>query len=608
MNNKKRIILVVGLLVILGAGPTASQAQVIDPELQSTLDLLSSDDPVDVLVLLSDQVDIKKLKESNSNKSRSEFRTVLINALKTKKEKSQKTIKDLLKGKAIKVTSLWIVNGLAVTATKSDILKLADQPGIETIRLDGVIVQSDAASAYSSVYTGTPEWNLTAIRAPQLWDLGYTGAGRVVAVMDTGVDAHHDDLAARWRGGSNSWYDPHGEHATPYDRDGHGTRVTGVMVGGDATGTTIGVAPGAQWIAVKMFDDDGYAAYSDIHLGFQWLLDPDGDPRTDDTPDVINNSWGYGQQANTCLSEFQPDIQVLKAAEVAVVFAAGNGGPSPSTSESPANSPESFAVGATDDTGAIAAGSSRGPSACDGAVYPEVVAPGVGIKTADLTFGGVFPTEYIYVSGTSIAAPQVAAAMVLLRDAFPWAGVADLEAALQDTALDLGAAGPDNDSGYGQIDVVQSYDQLDRTLPVCTDTDGDGYYLEAACGPVQDCNDGDATIHLGAAEIKHDTIDQDCNGFDLTIDILGAVYAASNGQLSVAAASDLGKDAALELVGYGPMSWSRKKARWSISVGNVATNPGTVTVAGVEGNTTMATTVDTSSSSGGGGGGKSKKK
>jgi serine protease AprX len=608
MNNKMLTILVVGLLVALGAGPAVSHAQVIDPELQSTLDQLSPDDPVDVLVILTDQVDIKKVKDQNSGKPKSEVRSALVTALKAKKDKTQKAIKDLLKGKAIKVESLWIINGLAVTATKAVIMDLAGQPGIESIRLDGVIVQSDAVSAYSGTFTGTPEWNLNAIGAPALWGMGYAGAGRVVAIMDTGVDVNHDDLAPRWRGGANSWYDPNGEHAAPYDSDGHGTRVMGVLVGGDATGTAIGVAPEAQWIAVKMFDDGGAAAYSVIHLGFQWLLDPDGNPQTDDMPDVINNSWGYSQKVDTCFAEFQPDIQVLKAAEIAVVFAAGNNGPNRSTSESPANYAESFAVGAADETLAIASTSSRGPSACVGTLYPEVVAPGVGIKTDNTTYGGAFPTEYTVVSGTSIAAPHISGAIALLLDAFPWAGVSDLEAALKDGAVDLGAGGPDNDSGYGLIDLVQSYHQLEQSLPVCTDADGDGYYAEAGCGAVQDCDDADGTVYPGATETKHDGIDQDCNGFDLTIDITSAIY-SSDGKLSVEATSDLGQSAALNLAGYGSMSWNRKQSRWSISVRNVSQNPGSVTVAGSEGETTAPTTVDTGSGGGGkGGGGKGKNK
>jgi serine protease AprX len=597
-----------GLLVTLATLPPVAQAQVIDPELQATLDQLAPDDPVDVLVILTDQVDIKNVKDKNKDKTKSALRTALITELKDKKDKTQKAIKDLLKGKAIKVTSLWIINGLAVTAAKSVILDLAGEPGVESIRLDGVIVLSAAISANSGSPAGTPEWNLDIIRAPELWNLGFAGQGMVVAIMDTGVDADHDDLAPRWRGGSNSWYDPNGEHATPYDPDGHGTQVMGVMVGGDATGTAIGVAPEAQWIAVKMFSDAGSAAYSVIHLGFQWLLDPDDNAQTNDTPDVINNSWGYGQRVNACFTEFQPDIQVLKTAEVAVVSAAGNNGPGASTSESPANYAESFAVGAVDDILDIAPDSSRGPSACDGTPYPEVVAPGVGIKTDNTTYGGAFPTEYTYVRGTSAAAPHVSAAMALLLSAFPWASVSDLEAALKDTALDLGAAGADNDSGYGFIDLVESYHRLEQTLPQCTDADSDRYYVEAVCGAVQDCDDTDGSVYPGAPEIKHDGIDQDCNGYDLTIDITSAVYAAADGKLSVEATSDLGQNATLGLAGYGSMSWSKKNGSWYISVRNVAQDPGSVTVGGPEGDTTGPTTVDSGSSGGGGGGGKGRNK
>ena len=209
------------------------------------------------------------------------------------------------------------------------------------------------------------QWNLNSIRGPELWNLGYTGAGVVVANMDTGVDANHPDLAGKWRGGSNSWYDPNGEHDTPYDADGHGTRVMGIIVGGDNGGSAIGVAPDSTWIAVKIFNDKGQASYSAVHEGFQWLLDPDGDPDTDDSPDVVNNSWGLDESLNECVTEFEADVQALRTSGIAVVFSAGNSGPYPSSSLSPANYPESFAVGAVDETMTIAPFSSRGPSACD---------------------------------------------------------------------------------------------------------------------------------------------------------------------------------------------------------------------------------------------------
>lgn len=88
------------------------------------------------------------------------------------------------------------------------------------------------------------------------------------------MDALHPDLAASWRSGPNSWFDPNGEHSTPYDANGHGTQTMSLMAGGDFGGTAIGVAPGAWWIAVKIFNDADVASLSVIHQGFQWLLDP----------------------------------------------------------------------------------------------------------------------------------------------------------------------------------------------------------------------------------------------------------------------------------------------------------------------------------------------
>ncbi len=180
--------------------------------------------------------------------------------------------------------------------------------------------------------TGSTFWNLDDIRAPDLWALGYIGQGIVVANMDSGVDINHPDLASTWRGGSNSWHDVHGQHpTTPFDAagptTGHGTRSMGLMVAGDASGFALGVAPGARWIAVKVWDDAGNALISDFTLGFQWLLDPDGNPSTDDVPHVINNSWGFDQQAGSCDTVFQADIQALQAAGIAVVFSAETAAP-----------------------------------------------------------------------------------------------------------------------------------------------------------------------------------------------------------------------------------------------------------------------------------------
>lgn len=428
-----------------------SQAAVIAPELAAELTLRAPQDEIAVIVSLSDKVDRRLFKLAD----RSKRDTRLVKALRDKAVATQGTHRVFLQNQgARRLRELWAINGLAVTASASAIRKLAARPGIESIRLDSTL--QAPVTTYGS--TAPPEWNLNMVHAPELWALGYNGAGVVVANMDTGVDPDHPDLLTQWRGGGNSWYDPHGEHATPHDSTGHGTQTMSIMVGGAAGGTALGMAPAARWIAVKLYNDAGVASYSDIHLAFQWLLDPDGDFGTVDAPDVVNASWGLVGTAGQCITEFSADIDVLKTAGIAVAFAAGNDGPAPLTSLSPANNAQGFAAGAIDNLQAIASFSSRGQSACDGTVYPKMVAPGVNINTADLSFGGL--PLYAVVSGTSFAAPHTAGALALLAGAFPGATIARLEAALTGSAHDLGVAGEDNSFGYGLADVYAAYQLL----------------------------------------------------------------------------------------------------------------------------------------------------
>jgi len=437
---------------------SSSQAGPIAQRLESRLQTHSPEDEIAVIITLTDQFNISSFKKNNKGLLRAATKSVsragINKALRAKADITQKPLKDFLKIKgARKIVPFWIFNGMAVTIKVKDIDELALQPGIQSIRLDSTL-NLPVAMAGSSA---TPEWNLNAIDAPALWTKGHTGAGIIVANMDTGVDVLHPDLASRWRGGSNSWFDPHNEHTTPHDSNGHGTQTMGIMVGGDAGGTAIGVAPGASWIAVKMYNDAGQALLSHIHLSFQWLLDPDGDPNTDDLPDVVNGSWGYDDMVNECFVEFVSDVEALKAAGVAVVFASGNSGPNASTSISPANYSESFAVGNVDEQLQIDFSSSRGLSTCDDSIFPEIVAPGINIKTADLTFNGSFPGSYAFVSGTSFAAPHVSGAMALLLSANPQLTVDELENAIVSSSTDLGNAGPNNDYGNGLLDVAASY-------------------------------------------------------------------------------------------------------------------------------------------------------
>ncbi|MDD2700775.1 MAG: S8 family serine peptidase [Sideroxydans sp.] len=439
--------------VMLGlACSSVAQAAVIDTELEREMDKRAPYEEMQVIVTLSDRVDHHRFE----NKDRHQRDNKLYRALKDKARISQKPHRDFLQRRgAHRMRELWGINGIAVSARADVIRELAARKGIASIRVDSLL---QAPAVNYAAAASPPEWNLNTIQIPGLWSQGINGSGVVVANMDTGVDANHPDLASRWRGGNNSWFDPHGQHATPYDASGHGTQTMSIMVGGDIGGSAIGVAPGAQWIATKIYNDAGQATYSDIHLAFQWLLDPDGNPNTLDAPDVVNASWGLVGNAGQCITEFSNDIDALKTAGIAVTFAAGNDGPAPLTSLSPANNVSGFATGAVDQTLALASFSARGPSACDGLIFPKLTAPGVGIKVADLSLGGL--PQYAYVSGTSYAAPHAAGTLALLAGAFPNASVAELDAALTQSARDLGVGGADNGYGYGLVDAASAYTRL----------------------------------------------------------------------------------------------------------------------------------------------------
>ncbi|GIG21333.1 hypothetical protein Cch01nite_20570 [Cellulomonas chitinilytica] len=459
------------LAMLLAAGPGATAAVAtgvgtsvgpglragpIDPELAQRLAAADPTDLLDVAVVLTTRADLRPL----GNLRRPQRLRAVERALRTHADRTQKGVRDLLAARtaqhlAADVLPLWVTNEVDVRATPAVVRELAARPDVASVHLTVVLHAADLG-AVAAAAGGPTEPNVARVGAPAMWAQGFTGQGVVVASMDTGVDVTHPDLASSWRGGTNSWFDPNGQHpTTPTDVSGHGTATTGVMVGGSAGGSAVGVAPGATWIAVKIFDDRGVATSTAIHRGFQWLLDPDGDPATADAPNVVNDSWTMSTPG--CSLEFQADLRSLRAAGILPVFAAGNEGPLPGTVRSPANNPEAVAVGGTDDTDGMYASSSRGPSACAGATDPTFAAPAVAVRTTDL-YG-----QYVTTEGTSLAAPHVAGALALLLDEFPDLSADRQEAALEAGAVDLSLPGVDDDVGFGRLDVAAAADWLATT-------------------------------------------------------------------------------------------------------------------------------------------------
>jgi subtilisin family serine protease len=435
------IVLFVVVPPVLASGPEPGNR--ITPRAQSALGASNPSDRVTVVVTMADQADLTKVTGNN----RAATRRSLISLLQATAG-GQASLRGRLavlaaRGMVEDVTSFWIFNGLSVTASPVVIAELGTRSDVAIVDLE------------SEVGLATTEPNLTQVGAQSLWASGLDGTGMVVAALDTGVDVTHPDLQASWRGGTNSWFDPYNGTTSPNDPNGHGTGTMSIMVGGAAGGTSIGVAPGAKWIAAKIFNNSGGATSIAIHSAFQWLLDPDSNPATDDAPDVVNNSWTMVNPG--CDLAYQNDINALRTAGILPVFAAGNSGTGGSLS--PGNNPGAFSVGAVDGNDTVLASSSRGPSACTGdTVYPDLVAPGSSIRVARPG------NTYMARTGTSMAAPHVTAGLALLLQARPGLGIAQQEAALVGGAVDLGQPGLDLDSGFGRLDLVASLAAVDTPV------------------------------------------------------------------------------------------------------------------------------------------------
>ena len=459
-----------GILPALAEHPATKQ---LSPALQRLVGQLPAGERLAVIVHLRSQAPLAALPD---RPGRAERQQAVIETLQSRAALAQKSLLGELRaaqarGEAGQVIPLWINNSIMVEAGPDLLNMLAQRSDVAQIVPDydpsNPIVPAGESLGPEPVQSlpalrqaGPPEPNLGVIGATDLWALGNTGQGITVAVLDTGVDATHPDLAGHYRGGTNSWYDPYGQHAAPFDYLGHGTWATGVIVGdGTGNGTTsrsTGVAPGAQWIAAKIFPTPPRPqSYAAVHLAFQWVLDPDGNPATADAPQVVNNSWDFTTPG--CNLEFQPDLLALRAAGILPVFAAGNAGPSANTSLSPANNQGVFSVGAVNNAGLVVDISSRGANACDPTrVFPSVMAPGASIITTDLLSG------YIPETGTSLAAPHASGGLALLLSAYPHLSPELQERLLVRGAVDLGAVGPDPDYGNGLLNLPAALAALRR--------------------------------------------------------------------------------------------------------------------------------------------------
>jgi len=474
-----------------------AQNSKIDPALWQRM----TEDPAayhGVIIDFADQVDTRTLLATFEAERTplAERSYQVITQLQAKAEATQPAVLarlgQLAGADASSIYPVWIVNSIFVRANAAAITRMADWPEVGGLLWNAPveIIQPVSREVVAAGPNGK-EVGLSAIKAPFMWNLGYTGYGRKALVIDTGDDGDHPALISNFWGNQVPVAQAWNGSKYPEDCSEHGTHVTGTVCGLDRkTNDTIGVAFNAHWMGGPMQFPVGSdlgcsASFNQTVFAntatMQWAINPDGNAGTTaDQPDVINCSW-RSPNFGCGISQAISILNAVEAAGIAVVWAQGNEGPAASTVNSGAamnmDLVNTFSVGAIDGASAsfpIADFSSRGPTPCGGTgallIKPEVCAPGVAVRSS--TPGG----SYQAFNGTSMAAPHVAGAVVLLREAFPSLSGIQIKLALYNTAIDLGATGEDNNYGKGMISLQAAYNYLisqgnTPVVPPATDRD-----------------------------------------------------------------------------------------------------------------------------------------
>jgi subtilisin family serine protease len=339
-------------------------------------------------------------------------------------------------------------------------------PDRDTPELWDAVTNGDAAASgiahvwLDGVRKASLDKSVPQIGAPKAWKAGYDGKGVKIAVLDTGVDATHPDLKDQVIATKNF-----STATTTADKVGHGTHVASIAAGTGAAspagsgGKYKGVAPGAKILAGKVLDDTGSGDDSGILAGMEWAAEQGAQ--------VVNLSLG-GMDT--------PEIDPLEAAvnklsaEKGMLFAIAAGNSGPETVGSPGSADAALTVGAVDKKDVLAPWSSTGPRLGDGAIKPDVTAPGVDITAAAAPGSlidkevGQKPPGYLTISGTSMATPHVAGAAAILKQQHPTWTYAELKGALTGSAK--GGKYTPFEQGSGRIQVDKAIKQTVIADPV----------------------------------------------------------------------------------------------------------------------------------------------
>ena len=540
------------LALILTCNITFSQ-NTIDPVLQEVMNK-KGDELISVNIIFKAQIDPESLQEKVTRVTDKKIRRdILVDEFKLFSEKEQNDVMSiLLAEKANKsvsdIKSHWLTNAISCKASRDVIHLLSRHNDIELIGYDEMRymvydnVTEDVVIEDNRDVDMTD--NIVMVNADKVWDMGYTGKGVLVAVLDSGVNYNHIDLADHlWDGGSqypNHGYNIISNNNDPMDYFGHGTHCAGTICGDGTSGLHTGMAPDATLMCVKVLDDYGYGSTSAFNSGMEFAIEHQAD--------IISMSLGVMNASvtdktlmrNTCVNALQLGV----VAAVAV----GNDGqmtmvPVPNNVRTPGNCPPPWmhpdqeanagglscvvAVGAIDFNENMYENGSKGPVTWTdtefndypynpniGLIRPDICAPGVGIKSLDHDSNDGYNLK----SGTSMATPCVAGVMALLLEKENNLSPAELCMTIETTAKKLTET-KSNLTGSGLIDAFNAIINIKK---------GDIYYSEISIND----KDGNDNGNINAGEIVKINVNIVNNG-ETEYNDIKAVLAAKNDNVNI---------------------------------------------------------------------------
>ncbi|MBR5146521.1 MAG: S8 family serine peptidase [Bacteroidales bacterium] len=485
--------------LVLSTLSFAQNFNAIETELQNILNQ-KNDELIDVQIYFKSSISSAQLNQASRKAyTKTEKKDLVVKELKSYSENVQADVMNILKaeelnGNVADIRNLWIANSISCKASKSVIYKLSSHPDIKVIGYDKEMQiispeQMKAVEGNTVAPVRGADAHVSAVNAPQVWSLGYTGKNVIVAVLDSGTNTNHLDLKDHlWSGyvdtnndGTpdsyvNGWnYISNNSNIT--DDYGHGTHCAGIVCGDGTAGVTTGVAPDASLMTLKTVNRTGGGSVAQMLSGVQFAVE--------NGADILSMSLGFKNDQITTAQkeEIRKAFDNVLAAGVVVCAAAGNDGDNygapdnvdyPAACPAPWRNPDQTLEGGLSSVICVGAhdlaASSRGPSTWEGTSYndypynggesmglirPDISAPGYFIRSTKYNKNDIYEIK----QGTSQATPNVAGVIALMLEKNSSLTPAQISQILEETA----ASKPEtknNTVGAGVVDALAAVNSI----------------------------------------------------------------------------------------------------------------------------------------------------